>query len=227
MFLLGMGGVGTVTGTEDTATKTQEFFSDREGAPFVYAAGVIEAAMYGTFEEARTVSRVDGRRITIDMPRGETDLDALFRTRQRSRKNLEGMFAEILEAVMELHARGHIHLDIKPANILVVQDNRLRLIDFGAARPLNTIRHTAYTTEAAKPPEDRAPSTSNDAWALGTLFMWMLAGPQFCDARRPKRVNSRLWDIAVSLRAREQRSSLRDAYAKLKLKDEKLFSPTP
>ncbi|MFO0892549.1 MAG: serine/threonine-protein kinase [Isosphaeraceae bacterium] len=42
--------------------------------------------------------------------------------------------AAVAEAVAYLHTRGVVHLDIKPDNILIDQQGRPRLIDFGLAR---------------------------------------------------------------------------------------------
>ncbi len=42
----------------------------------------------------------------------------------------------IADALMEAHTGGVLHRDLKPANILLAKDGRLRVLDFGLARPM-------------------------------------------------------------------------------------------
>jgi len=44
---------------------------------------------------------------------------------------------EILIAVDYIHKNRILHRDIKPGNILVTKDNKLKLADFGLARTYN------------------------------------------------------------------------------------------
>eukprot|EP01117_Protostelium_nocturnum_P012015 TRINITY_DN439_c0_g1_i1.p1 TRINITY_DN439_c0_g1~~TRINITY_DN439_c0_g1_i1.p1 ORF type:complete len:929 (+),score=352.61 TRINITY_DN439_c0_g1_i1:204-2990(+) len=43
-------------------------------------------------------------------------------------------FAEMLEAVLELHALGFIHRDLKPENFLVTKEGHIKLADFGLSK---------------------------------------------------------------------------------------------
>ena len=44
------------------------------------------------------------------------------------------MFEEIATGLMHLHGKGVFHCDIKPGNILLDQDDKPRLADFGQSR---------------------------------------------------------------------------------------------
>ncbi|KAJ1552075.1 hypothetical protein HK405_012774 [Cladochytrium tenue] len=46
------------------------------------------------------------------------------------------LFRQVAEAVQHVHARGFCHRDLKDENVVVDQSLRVRLIDFGAARPV-------------------------------------------------------------------------------------------
>ncbi|RMG13793.1 MAG: serine/threonine-protein kinase [Planctomycetota bacterium] len=53
---------------------------------------------------------------------------------------------DVARAVAHVHARGMLHRDIKPMNIIVPPDGTARLVDFGLVRLLETEeRETAYT----------------------------------------------------------------------------------
>jgi cyclin-dependent kinase 1 len=76
------------------------------------------------------------------------------------------------------HARGIMHRDLKPQNLLVTRDGRLKLADFGLARsfspPIRQLTHEVVTLWY-RPPEillgchSYAPPM--DIWAIGTIFV--------------------------------------------------------
>jgi serine/threonine protein kinase len=90
---------------------------------------------------------------------------------------------DLLSAVSSVHAKGMLHRDIKPENILITSDDRLVLIDFGAARDYDdgkTSTQTAMLTPGFAPPEQysnraaRGPFT--DIYALGATLYNLVTG---------------------------------------------------
>jgi len=90
---------------------------------------------------------------------------------------------QLLDAVEEVHKKGMLHRDIKPENVLVTEEGRLVLIDFGSAREFSdgkTTTQTAMLTPGYAPIEQysdraqRGPYT--DIYALGATIYFMLSG---------------------------------------------------
>lgn len=73
------------------------------------------------------------------MEKGETDLHKILQTYRADIPlyRLMRYWYEMLLAVDFIHQQGVIHLDLKPANFLMV-NGRLKLIDFGIAAKINT-----------------------------------------------------------------------------------------
>jgi serine/threonine protein kinase len=101
-----------------------------------------------------------------------------------------GQIASALDAA---HARGLVHRDVKPANILVSQDDRAYLSDFGVVKELasnGTTRTGAFvgTTEYSAPEqiEGRPVDGRADVYALACVLFECIAGePPF---HRPSEV---------------------------------------
>lgn len=117
--------------------------------------------------------------------------DLAQRARSLSPAHRLALFQEIAAAVSHAHQRSVVHGDIKPSNVRLGADGRIRLLDFGVARLVqddggDEAGPGMAMTPAFAAPEQlqgQAPSTQSDVWALGALLAWLLAGEQFSRER--------------------------------------------
>lgn len=85
----------------------------------------------------------------------------------------------IAEAVAEAHERGIVHADLKPENVMVPRDGRLRVVDFGLARLAGTTVTAASGTPSYMAPErwtGAAPDGAIDVWSLGVMLHELCTG---------------------------------------------------
>jgi serine/threonine protein kinase len=140
---------------------------------------------------------------------------------------------QICEALQYAHSQGVIHRDIKPANVLLTQDGRAKLGDFGLARPLTTTPGMTAASLVMGTPEYMAPEQwagkvdhRADIYALGVMLYEMLTGTRphgaFDLPSIKAHVDARLDEVVVKAmrQAPEQRyqnvSELRDEVQRIR-----------
>jgi eukaryotic-like serine/threonine-protein kinase len=165
--------------------------------------------------EARTIANLDhphivsihglGRTpagayfIVMDLVSG-SNLDQIIKTRTISVHEAVDWAIQICHALEHAHGRGIIHCDLKPANLLLDQDGRIHLTDFGLARSLTG--HTPWTAELEGTAPFMAPEQVSRCWGeidvrtdvygIGAVLQTLLTG-------RPPWVGRRLPDILADV----------------------------
>ena len=88
---------------------------------------------------------------------------------------------QIIQAVSYLHAHNVLHLDLKPANILINPQQQCKIIDFGCSQPRAQPNHSACQgTIAYRAPElfqGQLPTTKADIYSLA-VTLWALKHQQ-------------------------------------------------
>jgi serine/threonine protein kinase/formylglycine-generating enzyme required for sulfatase activity len=98
---------------------------------------------------------------------------------------------DVTSALSYAHSRGMIHRDIKPSNVVINQENKAILTDFGMAKIVSDAQYTATGmitgTPNYMPPEQglgKSADARSDIYSLGTMFFQMVTGrlPYYADS---------------------------------------------
>jgi tetratricopeptide (TPR) repeat protein len=203
--LLGAGGMGEVYLARDTVLQRQvaiKFVSAaRTADPDANARLLREARAAATLDHPGIcpvydvdVDRQGRTCIVMQYIEGETLAERLSRGALDPAEAL-GLAAAVADALAAAHARGLVHRDLKPQNVMVTPDGRPKLLDFGIAHAeispdavAEIVTHTATVawspgamvgTPAYMSPEQvlRKPIDGrSDLFSLGAVLFECLAG---------------------------------------------------
>nr|WP_078626334.1 serine/threonine-protein kinase [Streptomyces sp. NRRL S-241] len=194
---LGEGGMGTVWRARDE-TLHREVAVKEVRAPAGLRAGDI-TRMYSRLErEAWAAARIPDRNvvtvhdvvmeddrpwIVMELIRGQSLADLLRAEGPLTPRHAAHIGAEVLSALRAAHAAGVEHRDVKPANVLLAQDGRVVLSDFGIAMVEGSTALT-MTGEVVGSPEYLPPERAlgrpsgpeSDLWSLGVMLYAAVEG---------------------------------------------------
>lgn len=158
---------------------------------------------------------------------------------------------QILQALEHAHSKGIVHRDIKPQNIMLLQDGTIKVTDFGIAR-FSSVETRTMTDKAIGSVHYIAPEQAKgeltdgktDIYSVGVMLYEMLAGRlpfeadnavsvaimQLQEAPKPlKEVNKEVPEglAEITLKAMQKDPSLRYQSAEEMLNDIELFKQNP
>jgi len=220
---LGKGGMGVVYLAEDTRLQRrvalkvlpQEMAADPERrARFEREARAVAALSHPNIVTVHSVEEADGVHfITMELVEGKTLAKMLPKNGFALSELLE-IAIPLADAVSSAHRTGITHRDLKPDNIMVDGEGRLRVLDFGLAKLHDTADTEEGVTQAPtaaveteegkilgtvaymspEQAEGKAVDPRSDVFSLGTILHEMATG------ERPFRGDTKMSTIGSILR---------------------------
>jgi hypothetical protein len=121
--------------------------------------------------------------IVMELVEAPTLADLVAREGPLPQDRVARLAEPLLSALQAAHAAGVVHRDVKPSNILVLPNGRVKLTDFGIAQSTDDTRLTSSGAVIGSPayiaPErlhgDETDARS-DLWALGAVLFFAVEG---------------------------------------------------
>jgi non-specific serine/threonine protein kinase/serine/threonine-protein kinase len=197
LHLIGRGGAGEVY----LASRADGAFQQQVAIKVLHRGAVAEAARFhaerdilARLEHPGIARLLDGGLhaggrpyMVMEYVEGQS-LTEFCDSRQLSLTARLRLFIEVCTVVSYAHRNFVVHRDLKPRNILVTQEGRVKLLDFGVAKLLDDVAGPASDkTSAPLTPDYAAPeqltgqpiTTATDVYALGVVLFELLT------SRRP------------------------------------------
>jgi serine/threonine-protein kinase len=151
------------------------FRSEAKSAALVEHEGIANVFDYG--EDAGSAFLV------MELVPGESLSRILEREKRLSEERVLDIVAQTARALGAAHARGLVHRDIKPGNLLITPEGRVKITDFGIARvgdqvPLTKTGQVMGTVQYLAPEQatGKASTAQTDMYSLGVVAYEALSG---------------------------------------------------
>jgi serine/threonine protein kinase len=195
---IGSGGMGDVYLAEDrtlgrrVALKTlpPELANADRRARFAREAKTLAALNHPNIVTVHSVEEVGGVSfITMELVEGQTLAELLPKDGFPLDRFFE-VAIPLADAVAAAHQHGVVHRDLKPGNVMLTRDRRLKVLDFGLAKSLEGLGADAVTAATSgaglivgtcgymSPEQARGQPVDarSDVFALGVVYYEMLTG---------------------------------------------------
>lgn len=124
--------------------------------------------------------------IAMEYVHGRTLADILRTNGKLDARQAAEIASEVAAALGFAHRNGVVHRDVKPANILIANDGRVKVADFGIARALNSSVEQNLTQAGAvmgtatyfspEQAQGAQPDPRSDLYSLGIVLYEMVGG---------------------------------------------------
>jgi len=157
---------------------TRRFILEAKAAASLDHENIVKIIDFGTDD--------DGYHMVMEFIEGESFRGILDKWKQLPPDIALAVAYRVCQGLEHAHAKGIVHRDIKPGNVMLTRNGRIKITDFGLAKlTQQTTQHTAANSILGTPlymsPEQafgESVDQRSDLFSLGTMLYEMITGIQ-------------------------------------------------
>jgi len=190
--IIGAGSMGQVFQAEHRLTKRKEAVKvvaaecalETQIQRFQREIAVQAALNHPNIAAVPNAMQIDGRLVLVmEFVEGQT-LENLLQAGRLPLDTALGYISQTLSALSYAHARGVIHRDVTPANLIVTPSGMVKLTDFGVAKAFGDVQLTNYgevvgSLQYMAPEQIRGgspPDPRSDLYSVGAILYEIVTG---------------------------------------------------
>lgn len=167
------------------ATTEDDSFARRFVREAKAAAKLSHPNVVAVYDQGRDESGAGTTYLVMEYVPGHTLRDTITKEAPMSPERALAIIDPVLSALASAHRAGLIHRDVKPENVLIADDGRIKVADFGLARAVSSeTQHTATSgvligTVSYLAPElvvEQRADARADVYAIGVILYELLTG---------------------------------------------------
>ncbi len=128
------------------------------------------------------------------------DAQSLDQRPPKTQAQATRIFSQVARGLAHMHSRGFVHADMKPSNVLVTEEDIVKIIDLGQACPVGTVKKRIQGTPGYMAPEQahrEAITPQTDIYNFGATMYWVLTREVIPTALPPKDESGGLYTGAI------------------------------
>ncbi|TWH01332.1 serine/threonine-protein kinase [Nocardioides sp. J9] len=167
------------------ATTQEDSFARRFVREAKAAAGLSHPNVVAVYDQGRDEAGDGTTYLVMEYVPGHTLRDTITKEAPMSPERALAILDPVLSALGSAHRAGLIHRDVKPENVLIADDGRIKVADFGLAKAVSAeTQHTATNgvligTVSYLAPElvvEQRADARADVYAAGVILFELLTG---------------------------------------------------